>query len=376
MLCKVFSGAILATFLGTSILSAQSIAQLGGPANLPPASFKGQQFVDSRGCLYLRAGFGNQVNWVPRVNRTHAAMCGLPPTFGARVAAAEAPQALAPQAPPVAAPSPGPQPTIVTNPSPAAPATPAPQVRTAMAAPSPPPGPTIFAKPATPAQPTPAPQVTAQRPAQFVPSPGPKPTMVAGPKPAAPPVQQPRQGNGLGFLFAAQLAPAQPAPAPSTPLVVYIPATPVVTGPPPPIVVARTAIPAPPKGYKLAWRDDRLNPQRAQGTAAGQAAQNQVWSQTTPMVLLAVAPQAQARVQTSVSTMSAPQTRTPATGATYIQIGSFGQPANASAAATRLSGLGLPVASTSVTRSGKALQIVYAGPFASAAAGFADAFVK
>jgi cell division protein FtsN len=153
--------------------------------------------------------------------------------------------------------------------------------------------------------------------------------------------------------------------------------------------VARTAIPTPPKGYKLAWKDDRLNPQRAQGTAQGQAAQDQVWTRTTPSDLVVVAAPASPALNTSVSTMSAPQTRVTAAtlGAAYVQVGTFGQPANATGAAARLAALGLPVATSRITRSGKALQIVLAGPFDSTAAaqsalvilrgaGFGDAILK
>ena len=70
-----------------------------------------------------------------------------------------------------------------------------------------------------------------------------------------------------------------------------------------------------------------------------------------------------------------------------MQVGSFGLPSNAEGAANRLAALGLPVATGHITRGGKALQIVYAGPFATDAeaqaalaavrgAGFGDAFVN
>ena len=54
------------------------------PAELPPASYAGQQYVDSGGCLFMRAGTEAQVMWVARVNRDGVAVCGYPPS-GARV---------------------------------------------------------------------------------------------------------------------------------------------------------------------------------------------------------------------------------------------------------------------------------------------------
>ena len=99
MAVKMLSAAVLAALLSASGSGAQNLAQIGGPANPPPTSFKGQQFVDSRGCLYLRAGFGGAVNWVARLDRTHKPICGMPPTGGvaaqAAVAADMAPDATA-----------------------------------------------------------------------------------------------------------------------------------------------------------------------------------------------------------------------------------------------------------------------------------------
>jgi len=148
------------------------------------------------------------------------------------------------------------------------------------------------------------------------------------------------------------------------------------------------AIPTPPKGYKLAWKDDRLNPMRGIGTAAGQAQQDQVWTRDVPAVAVAQ-PVAAPQPRVAVSTMSAPasQSHAAARQASYVQVGTFGQPANADSVRARLASLGLPVSTSNITRKGKVLQIVFAGPFATTAeaqaalaathsAGYGDAILK
>ena len=158
-----------------------------------------------------------------------------------------------------------------------------------------------------------------------------------------------------------------------------------------PLVAARRsyadAIPKPPRGYRLAWDDDRLNPMRGLGTATGQAQQDQVWTRDIPAHLV-TAPQTAAvaytQSRTTVSTMS---TSTRAGAQSYVQVGTFGQPDNAAGVRARLSALGLPVSTSKIIRQSKVLQIVYAGPFATRDearvamaitrnAGFSDAILK
>ena len=61
-----------------------------GPAEVPPDSFAGQQYVDSRGCLFVRAGSGGNTVWVPRVTRGGTPICDQPPSGQAAESAAPA----------------------------------------------------------------------------------------------------------------------------------------------------------------------------------------------------------------------------------------------------------------------------------------------
>ena len=66
------------------LLSGQGVfAQTNAvPAEFPPASFTGNQFVDSKGCAFIRAGIGGAVSWVPRVDRRRNQLCSFQATFG------------------------------------------------------------------------------------------------------------------------------------------------------------------------------------------------------------------------------------------------------------------------------------------------------
>ena len=58
------------------------------PAELPPPDYAGQQYVDSKGCMFVRAGAGGKVIWIPRVSREGVPVCDNPPS-GRRVPVAE-----------------------------------------------------------------------------------------------------------------------------------------------------------------------------------------------------------------------------------------------------------------------------------------------
>lgn len=93
-LTKLTASAIMALSLASVSLEAQSLKNVQAPAEFPPASFAGKQYVDSRGCVFIRAGIGGETTWVPRVTRSRNLICGQKPTFeGQQVAETAKPAA-------------------------------------------------------------------------------------------------------------------------------------------------------------------------------------------------------------------------------------------------------------------------------------------
>jgi hypothetical protein len=126
-----FVSIVALTAGATLAVQAQSLAT---PAEFPPTSYRGTQYVDSQGCAFVRAGQGVIVNWVPRVDRRRNQLCGFQPTqieAGAGAFAAAGPIITfddIPESTPVATPAPAPVPAPVVAP---VAATPAPVVETA-----------------------------------------------------------------------------------------------------------------------------------------------------------------------------------------------------------------------------------------------------
>lgn len=79
----VFS-AFLASVLALGLGPQGALAGNRTPAEIPPASYKGAQYVDSEGCVFIRAGSGGAVTWVPRVSRNRRQVCNARPTVVAQ----------------------------------------------------------------------------------------------------------------------------------------------------------------------------------------------------------------------------------------------------------------------------------------------------
>lgn len=375
---KLLSAAGIA--VAVSVASAWSVTfdEINGPAEYPPPGFGGSQYVDSAGCVFMRAGYAGQVTWVPRVTRDRQVICGQTPTFGRGGAGL-------PVVADAAVPAPAPRAERVGPPMQTiAGITAAPRVRATAPAPSTvdprsyTPAPVAVARPAVQAKPV-------ASPAREV-----RGTVLQKGWPAGQTACPNRDLVAQRFMLADGRHAIRCVPQSEYPKTYVDAATAAAL----PQGVAPAPVTIPP-GYKPAWEDDRLNPMRGVGTATGEAQMRQVWTDQVPMraaqpvrvvryVPAAPAPAPAQRV--TVSSRNAPAAKTPAAapaaGGRYVQVGAFGVAANAEAAGARLRAAGLPVA---VSRS-RGMQVVLAGPVAAEAlpqvlatarrAGFGDAFVR
>lgn len=405
----------VAGWVAVSCISSASAQTLAGPAETPPSSFKGSQYVDSRGCVYLRAGIGGRVTWVPRISRDRKAICGQSSASAAReVAAAAAKPAPAPRAPQQSSGFSGKPMETIASLAHAKPRVQAPRL---LSKPVMQPAVTALAPVAAASRGT-APAVRLQKGCPAASPYGARVKFTDGrrslicstdpgfdvraaairsqvarntPAPITRPAPQYHTKADSAGVFASGGYKC-PASAPvarrfairgggST--VLCITAGGGLASATPPLGLGKQAAFAVPRGYKNAWNDGRLNPRRGKGTAVGQAQQDLVWTRDVPARLIEKGAAKQASGQKLYTT----STSNAAAGRYYVQIGTFGESANAMATAARLRGLGLPVAKSRITSKGRKLQIVMAGPFDNAGSaqaalsaakrsGFADAFIR
>lgn len=95
---------IAAAGLGFGTANAQALNGVDVPAEFPPVSYAGKQYVDSRGCVFIRAGIDGDVVWVPRVNRDRKLLCGFAPTVVSAPVTSPKPPVTADVSKPAAAP--------------------------------------------------------------------------------------------------------------------------------------------------------------------------------------------------------------------------------------------------------------------------------
>lgn len=326
---------------------AQTLDDISAPAEVPPANYLANQYVDSRGCVFVRAGFGGVVNWVPRVTRDQKVLCGYKPSGAGGGAPASANAnvtviggademslATGGGAPARAAPA-----TVSKKPTVAR------KIRVAL--------------PTTDGGPPELRQLTVRTTRGGVVScPADKPRL-----------QRYALSDGRQLLRC-----APPADAPGD----YR----ILNAPPP------EAAPAIPPGYRAAWKDGRLNPMRGPRSTAGDAAMSRVWDDAVPAERTAPKTRPGAYVVHPLPVSGGKAATVKATGkGRYVQVGTFADPSNASKTQARIAALGLPAFANETVMGGRRVQVILAGPFddpsnaASALAkvrrgGFGDAFLR
>ncbi|MEO9575394.1 MAG: SPOR domain-containing protein [Tateyamaria sp.] len=363
-LTRIAAITVIGLGFGSGAAYAQNLAAVQAPAELPPASYRGAQYVDSNGCVFIRAGIDGNINWVPQVNQQRQLICGQTPTLiGTQSASASAPST----------------PVVVES----ATTTQASQGEASTARPQARPAPAAVAS-------TPAPAAAAPRVARTTP----KAT-------TAPPVVTPRSRIVPRQVY--ETRPRQDAfPVPKGYRRVWdddrlnprraeqslegVVRTQLVwTQTVPRRLVDRTS------GKDVTATIALVYPYTDMETQLRELGSVTLVYRDGQLQKRIVRNKAKTRAPT-VSTRSAPEPVVPAkakadsTGR-YVQVGTYDKPANAQAAAQRIIRAGLPARIGKTRRGLKRYQVVVAGPFESSnslaqalntsrAAGFKDAFVR
>lgn len=418
---RIIALAIISGSFGLHASNAQTLRDAQPPSEFPPASYKGKQYVDSRGCIYIRAGIDGNVTWVPRVSRNRKQVCGFQPTQVAG-ATATPPAASSTSVEEITIPN-APATATASAPAAASTASPAPKaapVTTTFKPVKPPkttrdPVPTVAGT--TTAPKTAAPKATAAKPAKTAVAPAAPaqsgcsnasalsqryinntPDVRCGPQSEAP-VTYGRGGSGIGPQSSLQLTPnTRVVPAhvyenrQNTLATVEVPdgfrrvwedgrlnPRRAERGLQPAVIRQTVNVPA---GFRVVDRDDdRLNPMRGITTTAGDAQTALIWDNSVPRKLVPVDTSAARRVVLRgdqvespaeadepaflFASRSAPDAPAPVevTQKRYVRAATYSTEAEARSAAQSLARTGLPVRLGTVTRKGQSMRVVLAGPY-------------
>lgn len=329
----VVAGGLLA-LAGVWAISAVGQATMEGPAEIPPLSYEGREYVDSTGCMFIRAGVDGNVVWVPRVTRNREPVCGLPPTFTPAQLAALGSGSTMPAASASLTSSAETLSTTYTTsavdsyntvsmpassgagglvndifvPSSSAAAT------------------TYVSEGSTYSSPQPQPITTYAEPVTY----------------SAPTTYRAPTSSGSSSVVNDIYVGPQTYTGGST-LSISVPNS-------------RGAVPA---GYRAAWDDGRLNPNRGPRSSQGDQAMYSVWTDSVPMEL-GGAKSTRRGIRSVIPFMSGKSVEPQGSGGGFIQIGTFGQPENVGKSIARLQSMGIAAAIQQVG----SVQTVLAGPFA------------
>ncbi|UWQ47079.1 SPOR domain-containing protein [Leisingera aquaemixtae] len=370
---RIIALAIITGASGAAGVQAQTLRPTSPPAEYPPASYDGRQFVDSRGCVYIRAGIDGNVTWVPQVTRSRKQICGFQPTQLAGTTQQQ-PRAAAPE---LITLEPSQQPAQTAAPAPAA---------SAPAAASPPPQVAATAKPRR------TPQTASARPAPAAATaPAVRKVVQAAPAPASAPAAAAPQSSVLltpntrvvqtHIYQERRLSNSFQVPPGYRPVWTdgrLNPQRAVRTVRP---AVVTGAAQVPPGYLRVEREDGRLNPMRGLRSPQGDAQMARVWNDGVPRRLVQLpldrptvrlprnarrSPAEAKETGLRLSTRSAPGAKAPdhaAAAPRYVRAATYADADQARAAARKLAATGLPVRLGTVSRKGQPYKVVMAGPY-------------